>query len=57
VIDIPDGVDATVLFPVKAGTAQVRVNGASQNGTAVENGSRLALHLAQSGHYELQSSQ
>ena len=54
-IDIPDGVDATVLFPVKPGANQVKVNGVSQNGTAVENGSRLALHLAQSGHYELQA--
>jgi hypothetical protein len=55
VIDIPDGVDATVLLPVKPGANQVKVNGVSQNGTAVENGSRLALHLAQPGHYELQA--
>ena len=55
VIDVPDGVDATVLFPVKPGTNQVKVNGVSQNGTAAENGSRLTLHLAQSGHYELQA--
>ncbi len=55
VIDIPEGVDATVLFPVKPGTDHVSVNGSSQNGNAVENGSRLAVHLAKAGHYELQA--
>ncbi len=55
VIDIPQGVDATVLFPVKPGIHHVRVNGVSQNGTAAENGSRLAVHLGKAGHYELKS--
>jgi hypothetical protein len=52
-IDIPDGVDATVLFPVRAGTDHVSVNGSSQTGTPAENGTRLALHLGKAGHFEI----
>ena len=54
-LDIPDGVDATVLFPVKSGTDHISVNGASQTGTEAENGTRLAVHLSKAGHYELKS--
>ena len=52
-LDIPDGVDATVLFPVKPGTDHVSVNGSSQSGTPAENGTRLSLHLVKAGHYEI----
>jgi alpha-L-rhamnosidase len=52
-IDIPDGVDATVLFPVKPGTDHVSVNGSSLPGTPAENGTRLALHLGKAGHFEI----
>jgi hypothetical protein len=54
-IDIPEGVDATVMFPVKPGADHASVNGAPQTGTSAENGSRLALHLAKAGHYEIQA--
>jgi hypothetical protein len=52
-IDVPEGVDATVLFPVAAGKDHLSVNGQSQSGTAEENGTRLAVHLAKAGHYQL----
>ncbi len=54
-IDIPDGVDATVLFPIKPGTGHVTVNGNEQTGTPAENGTRIALHLGKAGHFELKS--
>jgi alpha-L-rhamnosidase len=52
-IDIPDGVSATVLFPVEAGKKEITVNGASKTGTSAENGARLAIRLDKPGHYEL----
>jgi alpha-L-rhamnosidase len=52
-IDIPDGVDATVLFPVKAGADHIQVNGTSTPGTVAENGTRLAVAINKPGHYEL----
>jgi hypothetical protein len=52
-IDIPEGVDATVLFPVQPGADHIVVNGSPQTGTPAENGTRLAIHLNQPGHYEL----
>jgi hypothetical protein len=51
-IDIPEGVEATILFPVKSGTDHIQVNGTSTSGTPTENGSRLSLHLTP-GHYEI----
>jgi hypothetical protein len=42
-----------VLFPVRAGTDHVSVNGSSQTGTPAENGTRLALHLGKAGHFEI----
>ena len=54
-IDIPEGVEATVLFPVAPGTTHVRVNGESVEGNAAENGTRLVVHLTKPGHYELSS--
>ena len=54
-IDIPDGVDATVLFPVKPGADHITVNGSVQSGTPAENGARLSVHLAKPGHYEIRS--
>jgi hypothetical protein len=55
VIDVPPGVDATVLFPVAQGASHVLVNGASRSGTAAEHGARLAIRLGQAGHYELRA--
>ena len=52
-IDLPAGIDATILFPVPAGANHVLVNGKPQTGTPAENGARLAFHLAQPGHYDL----
>ena len=54
-IDVPEGVDATVLFPIKPGTDHVTVNGNAQTGSPAENGTRLAVHLGKGGHYELKS--
>jgi hypothetical protein len=52
-IDLPRGVDATVLFPVTKGAESVSVNGAPRKGPLAENGSRMAIRLDQAGHYEL----
>jgi alpha-L-rhamnosidase len=52
-LDIPEGVDATILFPVKAGTDHIQVNGTSTPGTVAENGTRLAVHIEKAGHYEM----
>jgi len=51
-IDIPEGVDATVLFPVQPGADHIIVNGSPQTGTPAENGTRLAVHLGKPGHYD-----
>jgi len=53
VIDLPAGVDATVLFPVAPGQTEVRVNGRPQSGAPDENGTRLVLHLDKAGQYEI----
>ena len=55
VIDVPEGVHATVLFPVAGDAQRVLVNGAVHAGTPVENGSRVAIALDSSGHYELRT--
>jgi alpha-L-rhamnosidase len=52
-LDLPAGVEATVLFPVSPGTVHVLVNGTSRSGTPAENGARLAIVLSQPGHYEI----
>jgi hypothetical protein len=52
-IDLPEGVDAAVLFPVTPGTTRVHVNGESVEGTAAENGTRLVVQLTKPGHYEI----
>lgn len=54
-LDLPDGIHATVLVPAAAGTHTVRVNGKSVEGTAEEDGHRLAVVLDHGGHYELTS--
>jgi hypothetical protein len=54
-IDIPEGVDATILFPVKPGADHVGVNGSPQIGTPVENGTRLAIRIEKPGHYEVRA--
>ena len=54
-IDVPDGVDATVLFPIHPGADHITVNGSSQSGAPAENGTRLSLHFARPGHYQLTS--
>ncbi|MGA8110916.1 MAG: alpha-L-rhamnosidase C-terminal domain-containing protein [Acidobacteriaceae bacterium] len=55
VIDLPDGVEATVLFPVSPGTNRVLVNGTPREATPAEDGSRLAVALDHAGHYELRA--
>ncbi len=42
-VDVPDGVTATVLFPVKAGMQHVLVNGRAARGRLVEGGKRIAV--------------
>jgi hypothetical protein len=54
-IDIPEGIEAAVLFPVAPGTTHVRVNGESVEGNPTENGTRLVVHLEKPGHYELRA--
>jgi hypothetical protein len=54
-IDIPEGVDATILFPVKPGADHIQVNGTSTSGPPAENGTRLAVRIEKAGHYELRS--
>jgi hypothetical protein len=51
--EIPSGVEATVLLPVKPGTDHLLVNGKSETGTPAENGKRLALILKAPGKYEI----
>lgn len=53
VIELPPGVEATLLFPVKPGTNHVVVNGASRAGTPAEDGMRLAVELQGAGRYEV----
>jgi alpha-L-rhamnosidase len=53
VIDLPAGVEATVLYPAAPGVGPVLVNGARHASTTAENGTRLALVLDQAGHYEI----
>jgi alpha-L-rhamnosidase len=52
-VDLPSGVEATVLYPVTPGTGQVLVNGKMAAGTPAENGARVALVLDQGGRYEI----
>jgi alpha-L-rhamnosidase len=51
-VDLPEGVDATVLYPVAPGTDHVIVNGELRTGTPAEDGTRLAVLLDHAGHYE-----
>ena len=55
VIDLPPGVEATVLYPVTPGTGPVLVNGERRTGTPAENGSRVAIVLSKPGQYEIQA--
>jgi alpha-L-rhamnosidase len=52
-IDLPEGVRATVLFPIAKGADHVLVNGAARRGTTAEDGARMAIALEGPGHYEL----
>jgi alpha-L-rhamnosidase len=54
-IDLPSGVEATVLFPVVRGADQILVNGTAHTGTATEDGTRIAIVLSSAGHYELRN--
>ncbi|MGH9431132.1 MAG: alpha-L-rhamnosidase C-terminal domain-containing protein [Terriglobia bacterium] len=54
-ITIPAGVDAQILMPVRPGQTSIQVNGRPREGTAAEQGTRLAAELSQAGTYELQS--
>lgn len=50
-IDLPEGIEATVVYPVAKGTTSVMVNGESRAGTPEEDGTRLAVVLDHAGHY------
>jgi alpha-L-rhamnosidase len=52
-IDLPEGVHATVLFPVARGATSVIVNGLARQGEPAENGTRLAITLDSPGHFEI----
>lgn len=54
-IDLPAGVEATVLFPVVPGVHRVLVNGTTRSGAPAEAGSRLAIVLTGAGHFELKA--
>ena len=54
-IDLPEGVHATVLFPIARGADHVLVNGAAQSGPLAEDGARMAIRLDAAGHYELRA--
>jgi alpha-L-rhamnosidase len=53
VVDLPSGIDATVLYPAAPGAGRVLVNGSAPTTTPAENGARLAIELKQGGHYEI----
>jgi hypothetical protein len=53
VIELPAGIEATVLYPLSPGTGHVLVNGAMHPTTPAENGTRVAIVLNQGGHYEI----
>jgi hypothetical protein len=54
-LDLPPGVEATVLMPITHPGQRVIVNGkVTENATATENGTRTAVVLSQWGHYVLQ---
>jgi len=54
-IDIPPGVQATVLFPIAKGAQQIMVNGMARSGEQEEDGQRIAITLNQAGHYDLRA--
>ena len=53
VVDLPAGIDATVLYPAAPGAGRVTVNGSVATTTPAENGARAAIELKQGGHYEI----
>jgi hypothetical protein len=53
VVDLPEGIEATVLYPAAPGAGPVMVNGTRAVSTPAENGARLAIVLRQGGHYEI----
>jgi alpha-L-rhamnosidase len=52
-IDLPEGVRATVLFPIAKGADHVLVNGVPRQGTTAEDGARMAITLDAPGHFDL----
>ncbi len=52
-IDLPEGVHATVLFPVARGAKSVVINGSARQGEPAEDGTRLAIALDAPGHFEI----
>ena len=54
-IDLPEGVRATVLFPIPKGADHVLVNGAAKQGPLAEDGSRMAVTLDGPGHFDLRA--
>lgn len=52
-IDLPQGVHASVLFPIAPGADRVMVNGEARKGALLEDGKRMAISLNAAGHYDL----
>jgi alpha-L-rhamnosidase len=52
-IDLPEGVRATLLFPIAKGADHVLVNGAAKQGPLAEDGARMAIALEGPGHFDL----
>lgn len=53
VVDVPEGVIASVAVPVARGGARVQVNGQAADATASEDGARMIVKLGHAGHFEL----
>lgn len=54
-VDLPSGVDATVLVPIRAPDAQVLVNGQRVRSEPAEDGARSLIHLNQAGHFVIEA--
>ncbi|MDP9039677.1 MAG: alpha-L-rhamnosidase [Acidobacteriota bacterium] len=53
VVDLPEGVLATVSLPVSGAAARLRIDDAATEGTASEGGARRLVRLVHAGHYVL----
>lgn len=52
-VDLPPGVNATVLVPVAQGHTRVLVDGNAVEGKAVEDGRRVAINLDRTGRFRI----